>query len=158
MIHAQTKKYEWDAFEYEHQEKSADWYWALGIIVIVGCILCIISHNYLFAVLLAFGGGMIGYYGNEKPRPVHVELSDMGIKLDQDMYIYETMGNFWMYTDHRNHHRITFITGRKIMPQTTVTLPDSIPATEIRTYLLNFLEEKELKPNVIDLLAESVGL
>jgi len=44
------------------------------------------------------------------------------------------------------------------MPQTTVTLPASIPATEIRTYLLAFLEEKEIKPSVIDLLAESVGL
>lgn len=158
MIHEATKKYEWDALEYEHLEKTTDWYWALGIIIVVGVILCIISKNYLFAVLLAFGGGMIGYYGNDKPKPVHVELSDRGVRLDNDLYTYETMGNFWMHTDHKNRKRLTIITGRKILPQTTVTLPDSIPATDIRNYLLTFLEEKEIKPSALDLLAESVGL
>jgi hypothetical protein len=158
MIHAETKQFEWDALEYEHQEKTTDWYWALGIIVVIGCVLCIISKNYLFAVLIAFGGGMIGYYGNEKPRPVHVEISERGVKIDYDLYPYESMGNFWMYTDHKNRDRLILITGRKIMPQVIVTLPDSISHTEIRTYLLRFLQEKEIKPSVLDLLAESVGL
>jgi hypothetical protein len=158
MIHAQTKKYEWDALEYEHQEKSTDWYWALGIAIVVGTILCIISHNYLLAVLLVFGGFMIGYYADDKARHVHIELSDRGVKIDNDLYIYESMGHFWMYTDHKNRNRITIITGRKIMPQTTLTLPETIPATEIRDYLLQFLEEKEIKPSIIDLLSESIGL
>ncbi len=158
MIHAQTKKYEWDALEYDHQEKSTDWYWALGIIIVVGVVLCIISHNYLLAVLLAVGGSMIGYYANDKPKPVHVELSDRGIRLDQDLYTYDSMGNFWMHTDHKNRNRLTIITGRKVMPQTTVTLPDSVSATELRAYLMRFLEEKEIKPSIIELIAESVGL
>lgn len=101
---------------------------------------------------------MIGYYGNDKPKPVHVELSDRGIKLDHDLYTYETMGNFWMYTDHKNRNRMTLITGRQILPQVTITLPDSVPATEIRQYLMQFLEEKEIKPSVMDMLAETVGL
>ena len=158
MIHDATKQYEWDAMEYEHQEKSTDWYWALGIIVIIGAVLCIISHNYLFAVLLIFGGIMIGYYGNDRPKPVHVELSERGMKLDENLYTYETMGNFWMYTDHKDRNRLTVITGRKVLPQTTLTLPENIPAVEIRSYLSEFLEEKEIKPSVLDLLAESVGL
>ena len=158
MIHEATKKYEWEALESEHQEKPVDWYWALGIIVVVGTILCIISKNYLFGVLLVFGGIMIGYYANDKPKPVRVELSDRGVRLDNDLYTYDTMGNFWIYTDHKNRNRLAIITGRKIMPQVVLTLPESPSPLEIRTYLSQFLEEKEIKPSFIDLLAESVGL
>jgi hypothetical protein len=158
MIHAQTKKYEWDALEYDHVEKTTDWYWALGIIVVVGIILCIISKNYLLAILLFLGGIMLGYYGNEKPKRAHVELSDRGMKIDNDLYLYETMGNFWMYTDPKGRNCLTVITGRKVMPRTTVTIPDSVSGAEIRAYLMRFLEEKELKPSIIELIAESVGL
>ncbi len=158
MIHEATKKYEWDALEYDHLEKTTDWYWALGIIVVVGTILCIIAHNYLLALVLVMGGGMIGYYANEKPRPIHVELSERGMKLDQNLYTYDTMGNFWMHTDHKNRKRLTVITGRKILPQTSLTLPDTIPPVELREYLSQYLEEKEIKPSLMDILAESVGL
>lgn len=158
MIHAETKKYEWDALEYEHQEKPVDWYWALGIIVVVGAVLCIIGDNYLLAILLVIGGIMLGYYGNDKPRPTHVEISERGIKLDKNLYSYESMGNFWMHTDHKNRKCLTIITGRKIMPQTTLVLSEDISAPELRNYLMKFLKEQEIKPSIINLLAESLGL
>lgn len=158
MIHDQTKQYEWDAMEYEHREKSTDWYWALGIAIVVGCILAIISSNYLLAVLIALGGVFIGFYGNDRPFHVHVEISERGIKLDRNLYAYEAIKSFWMYHDHRGHNRLLIVTARPVMPMRIVTLPDDIPATEVRDYLSNFIEEKESKPSTIDLLAEAVGL
>ena len=160
MIHDQTKQFEWEAMEFEHYEKSTDWYWALGIAIVTGCILSIITKNYLLAVLLFLGGIFIGYFANEKPASVHVEISDRGIKLNKDLYLYDSISSFWMYIDHKGHHRISLITARKVMPQRVLTLPDQDGPTSvaIRDYLLERVEEKESKPSAIDLLAESVGL
>lgn len=158
MIHDETKEYEWDAMEFEHREKSVDWYWALGIAVVIGVILCIISKNYLLAILLIMGGGMIGFYANEKPLPVRVEISERGIKMNQDLYTYESISSFWMYKDHRNHNRLIIVTSRAIMPQRIVTLPDNVSFPEMRNYLTQYITEKETHPSLIDLLAELFGL
>lgn len=158
MIHDQTKEYEWDAVEFDHQEKSVDWYWGLGIVVVTGIIISIITANYLLAVLLLMGGILLGFYANDKPHPVHVELSERGIKMNDDLYTYDTISSFWMYVDHKDRNRLILVTGRPVMPQRIVMLPDDISAKDLREYLLEFIEEKETKPSAIQMLAESFGL
>ncbi|NBV42507.1 hypothetical protein EBR96_07045 [bacterium] len=158
MIHDQTTQYTWEGAEYEHLEKTTDWYWGLGIVVVTGIVIAIISKNYLMVILLAVGGIMLAIYANDRPDPVHVEISERGIKLNQELYLFETIQSFWMYRDHKNHDQIIIVTGRKIMPQRIVSLPDDIPATELRSFLLRFITEKEAKPTIIDTLAGSFGL
>lgn len=158
MIHDQTKQFVWDGTEHEHLEKTTDWYWGLGIVIVTGIVIAIISKNYLLAVLLLVGGIMLGVYANDRPEPVHVEISERGIKLNRDLYIYETIASFWMYKDHKGRDQLVVVTGRKIMPQRIISLPETIPAVEIRKYLIEFIEEKETKPSIIDTLAESFGL
>ena len=63
-----------------------------------------------------------------------------------------------MYQDHKKKNQILIVTGRKVMPQRIISLPDDIPAIEIRKYLMQFIDEKESKPTIIDILAESFGL
>jgi len=106
MIHESTKQYEWDAIEHEHSKKSVDWFWALGIIILTGIILSIISKNYLLAILLALGGALIGWRANDDEELVHVEISERGIKLNRDLYTYDTIKSFWMYVDHRDRNRL----------------------------------------------------
>ncbi len=158
MIHDQTKQFIWDGVEHEHLEKSVDWYWGLGIVIVTGIIIAIVSKNYLLAVLLFMGGLMLGFYANDKPAPVHVEISERGIKLNRDLYIYESIVSFWMYKDHKDREQLVIVTGRKVLPQRIISLPSEISHLEIRNYLLDFVEEKESKPTLIDTIAESFGL
>lgn len=157
MIHDQTKHYEWDAVEFAHREKSTDWYWGLGIAVVTGCVLTIIAHNYLLAVLLFIGGLLLGFYANDRPRQVHIELSERGVKIDKSLYTYETLKSFWIYQDQQKQNKLIIVTGRPVMPQRIVTLPIETSPLEIRNYLLKGLEEKESKPSIIDILAEAIG-
>lgn len=158
MIHDQTKKFTWEGTEHEHLEKTTDWYWGLAIVIITGVIIAIISKNYLLAILLVLGGTMLGMYANDKPAPVIVEISERGIKLNKDLYIYETIESFWMFKDHRDNNQIMIVTGRKVLPQRIISLPDTVPVIEIRNFLLEKIEEKETKPTLIDTLAQSFGL
>ena len=158
IIHEQTKAYEWDAIEFNHQPKSKDWYWALAIAVIAGCVLAIISKNDLLAVLLFAGGILIGFSAGRPHPGVHIAISERGISMNEQLYPYESIDSFWMYRDHRKANRIIITTARAVMPLRSVTLPDDIDATEIREFLLNFIPEKQTKPSSIDLIAESLGL
>ncbi|KKW40533.1 MAG: hypothetical protein UY91_C0041G0006 [Parcubacteria group bacterium GW2011_GWB1_55_9] len=48
---AQDVLLEWKGREYDHNPKSADWYWALGIIAVAATVAAILFGNYLLAVL-----------------------------------------------------------------------------------------------------------
>lgn len=157
MIHDQTKKYIWDATETARPDKSVDWYWGLGILAVTGIILCIIAKNYLFAILITLGGFMLAYSANDKPSMVTVEISDRGVKINKDLYTYETIRSFWMYTDTKNKNQLLLVTGRAWMPKHIIALPDSISAKDIRVYLLDHIEEKETKPSVVDTLIDAFG-
>ena len=43
---------EWEGREYDHNPKSADWYWALGIIATAGTIAPVLFGDYLLAILV----------------------------------------------------------------------------------------------------------
>jgi hypothetical protein len=158
MIHQQTKRYEWDGTEHEHVEKSVDWYWGLGIIMVTGIIIAIISKNYLLAILLFIGGVLLGYYANDKPEPVHVEISERGIKLDDALFTYETMKSFWMYQDTQKKNQLMLITGRSVLPERIISIPDTMDIMELHAFLLEYLEEKETKPSSLNVIAQTLGL
>ena len=158
MIHDHTRAFDWIAQTTEHKEKSVDWYWGLGIAIVAGCILAIIAQNYLLVVLLILGGTLLGFYANDRPHPISVEISARGIKFNKELYTYETMQSFWMYTDPKGIHKLLVVTGRPVMPERIVTLPETIPPTQIRNFLLQHLPEKETAPSAMDIVAESMGL
>ena len=46
------KNINWKTIEHNHQEKSSDWYWILGIIAIATAVLSIYFGNILFAIVI----------------------------------------------------------------------------------------------------------
>ena len=44
----------WEAYEYEPKERSADWYWIVGIIALAICVVSLIYGNIIFAILVFF--------------------------------------------------------------------------------------------------------
>lgn len=158
MIHNQTKLFNWEGTEHDHLEKTTDWYWGLGIVIVTGIIIAILSKNYLFAIILAIGGIMLGLYANDKPHVISIEVSEHGIKFNNDMYTFETIKSFWIYTDVTDTNRIIIETGRTILPQRIVSIPATVPILEMRKYLLRFIEEKETKKKLIDVFSDSLGL
>ena len=72
---------QWSALEYEEKERSKDWFWALGIIVVTSSIASVIFGNYFFAVLLILGGFLLGFFATKKPEMVQYELTERGLKI-----------------------------------------------------------------------------
>ena len=74
-------KISWSAPEYEEQERSPDWFWALGVIVITGSLAAIIYSNYFFAILIILSGSLLWFYSKKSPELVNYELTSKGFQV-----------------------------------------------------------------------------
>ena len=90
------EKIEWSALEYEEKERSRDWFWALGVIVVAVVVTSIIYSNYFFAVFVVLGGVMLGFFAIKKPDVVFYELNEKGLKVGTRFYPFENISAFWV--------------------------------------------------------------
>ena len=58
----------WHAPTHESSERSADWYWALGVLTIASAALAIFFGNILFAVIITLAAVTIGILAAKEPR------------------------------------------------------------------------------------------
>jgi hypothetical protein len=90
------EKLEWSALEYEEKNRSQDWFWALGIIVVTSSIASIIFGDYFFAALLILSGILLGFFAVKKPEMIYYELNNLGLQIKDRIYPYENMKYFWV--------------------------------------------------------------
>lgn len=89
----------WEGQEYEHNPKSADWYWALGIVAVAGVVATILFSNYLFAFLLIVAAATIAVHTAKQP-PVHTfRLVDQGLLIGDDLHPFNEMLSFSVMED-----------------------------------------------------------
>ncbi|MBP6866029.1 MAG: hypothetical protein KBC12_00595 [Candidatus Pacebacteria bacterium] len=86
----------WTLPEYEHREKTNDWYWALAVVIICGSIASIIYENYLFAALLVIAGILMGHFASQPPEMINFEVNNKGFKLKAHTYPYKKIKSFFV--------------------------------------------------------------
>ncbi len=154
-------KLEWSALEYEERERSADWFWALGIIVVCSSVAAIIFGNYFFAVLLFLSGLLLGFFAVKKPDLVSYEINDKGLKIRTQIYPYENIKSFWVQIDTTGEGQLKptlFIKSQRIiMPVISIPIEDSA-AEDIHSIMLakNVVEE-EMKEHASQKIMEYLG-
>lgn len=149
------EKLEWSALEYEEKEREADWFWALGTIVVASSLAAIIYGNYFFAVLLVISGILLGFFAIKKPDMVSFELNDKGLKVRTRFYPYENIKSFWVQTEPKP---VLFIkTERVFMPIIAVPLEESFSTSVRDTFLSKNVPEEEMKEHVSEKIMESLG-
>ena len=152
----------WSALEYEEKEKSKDWFWALGVIVITGSIAAIIFSDYFFAALLVISGILLGFFAIKKPETIFYELNDKGLKIGNRLYLYENIKSFWIQIEKskqiNNKEPLLFIHSERIfMPIITIPIVE-IMAEEIHSKLLSKnIAEVEMKVHPSEKIMEVLG-
>lgn len=146
----------WHISTHEHQDRSADWYWTLGLLVIVGVGLSLFFGNILLAVILLLGGGSLGYLVARGPREHQVKLDQKGISLDGTLYPYKNVRSFWV--EESAEPRLLISTSGVLHPQIVVPLLSPARGMAVRQYLRRFIKEEEQHPHLGEALAELFGL
>lgn len=135
------EKLEWSAAEYPFREKTTDWYWALGIMAVAGAVASYIVGNFLFAVLILLGAFTVAAYGARRPHVVPFEISRRGIRSDTVLYPYSSLSSFWII-EGEEESKILLQSTKFFMPYISIPLGNTDPEM-VRSFLLNFLEERE---------------
>lgn len=150
--------FEWEGREYEHREKSSDWYWALGILAAAGIIAAVLFGNYLLAVLIIAAALAIGLHAAKEP-PVHrFALTREGLVIGSDLHRYDRMRSFSVleYLEGDPAPVLSIKTESWFTPHLVVPL-EGVDADALYAYLLERIEEAEHHPTVVDVLGAWMG-
>jgi hypothetical protein len=151
----------WSALEYEDKERSRDWFWALGVIVVTGSIASIIFENYFFAALLVLGGLLLGFFAIKKPEVITYELGPEGLSVKTRLYPYENIKAFWVQADFSPGslvQPILFIhSERTFMP--VISIPIHLDSAETIHELMSShdIPEVEMKEHTSEKIMEALG-
>ncbi len=91
---ARTVLATWNAKERDHNPKSADWYWALGILAAASFVVAILFGNLLIALLILTATTAIALHSAKHP-PVHkFTITEEGLYIGEDLHPFERMLSF----------------------------------------------------------------
>ena len=143
------------------RDRSPDWFWALGVIVVTSSIAAIIFENYFFAALLILSGLLLGFFAIKKPDVVTYELNEKGLKIRNRLYPYENIKSFWVQLDTSgkiNVKPILFINSeRAFMPILSIPIDETM-AEEIHSIMLSQnIAEIEMKEHPSEKIMEVLG-
>ncbi len=151
-----NQKISWEALEYEHREKTPDWFWVLGLVSLVLVIWAVVYKSFLFAALVVVGAFTMALYASRKPRLVKFEISQKGVTIKNTLYPYKHLHSFCAREDHRGR-KIIFQSQKAIMPHFSIPVRDEADFEEIKALLLEHLPEEEHPESLSEVIMERLG-
>ena len=145
----------WSDYEYDHSDKTPDWFWVVGIVGLVAIIGAMIFKNFLFAIILLIGTLTIMLFGARKPEFIEFEINKRGIKVKNDLYPFATIKSFAL-KDEEGPYKLMIESDRLILPHIIIPLGDTNPE-DIRKILNRFLPEEPFHESLVDKLSEHLG-
>ncbi len=152
----QTFKIEWDAHSYEHKERSSDWFWAVGIVVISLAVASIILGNIIFGILIIVCAFSLSLFINRPPENIHVTIDEVGITRGNLRYPFDTLHSFWIDEEH-SHKKIILRSQKTFMPLIIVPLGDEANVEKIHQTLSERLDEHYYPLPFVEKLLEYLG-
>jgi len=137
----QNFRLEWDGHEYEHKERSSDWFWAVGIITASVILTSIILGNIIFAILILISAFALLLFINRPPETIHVVIDERGVTKGPVRYPFDTLHSFYIDVDHP-HKKIILRSEKMLMPLIIVPLGESIDPEELEEILLKFIPQE----------------
>lgn len=145
----------WDMPEYYHTDKTADWYWTLGIIAISIAVLCVLFGDVLLALFAILGALTLGIYAHREPNIVPHEISTKGVLVDKTLYTFNSLESFWIESD-EPRPKIVLKSKKMFMPYILIPC-EGLPLNEVRKVLLAHLPEVEHHEPLTQKLFEHFG-
>ncbi len=146
-----------DVITHVHKERTADWYWALGLVALVAAGISIWLGNILFAIIIVISAFSLGMLAARGPREHSVHISDKGVSIDGTLYAYRSIKSFWI-DRHPEYPRLYLMTHGIMAPHITLPLESESQGEQIHSYLKTKIEEVEQEPHFGEHILELIGL
>ena len=134
---------EWSAYEHKHIRKSSDWFWVFGIITITGAVISIIFNNILLAIVILTGAFALAVNVAKKPSIINFKVNKRGVIINNKLYLYNSLESFWV-EDNEEYGAPKLLIKSKKMFATHIIIPiKQVSPSEVRDYLIKYLDEEE---------------
>jgi hypothetical protein len=146
--------FKWSTHEYGEKSRSTDWYWAIGLISIIGSVVAFLNNNFLFGVFIILCGFSFILVSNKKPMLLNITVDEDGITINNVMYPYNKIHHFFI--DHRKQ-KLFVATQRMIMPLLIIPI-NEIHSNDLENFLKNYAKEKETEEPFSHKILDIIGL
>ncbi len=151
-----VKVVSWQAPEHHHIEKGGDWFWILGIIVIVGSVTAFFFGNFLFAIVIFIGGLTMAMIANKAPLVLDFAVSTRGLRVGNVLYPYSTLESFYIDEDHPTGPQLLAKSKKLFMPLIIMPLPEDY-IHDIESILEIRLPEEHIEEPIANKILEIFG-
>lgn len=145
----------WQAYEYNPAEISRDWFIGVAAFGLLVLIIALFTKNFLFALLILIGTGLIILLGTREPELITFSITSKGLVIKDQLYLYRNLIAFGL-KDHEQPHKLMIHTSRLLAPHIIIPLEDVDPEL-IRASLKKFLPEVHFEESLVDLFMEYLG-
>lgn len=141
----------WTAPEFEIYEKSATWYVVVAILLGAAIFYAIVTNSLLMAITFILLG-VVGYiHSQKKPRTLEFSIATDGVKVGNEIYLYENMKSFWIFYDPPHTKMISLHIKSSMLPFVHIPIAQEDPSV-LREKLLKFVPEEKQDPGLVDIL------
>ena len=146
----------WEALEHDYSDKGPDWFWILGIVTISCALSAFFFDNYLFALLILIGGGVLGLVASKEPPILHFAVTTRGIRVGPRLFPYSNLECYYLDEEHHRGPQLMVRSNEFLMPLIVMPVPEKY-LEEISEILEARLPEEKLEEPISDKLLEFFG-
>lgn len=152
------EKLQWQALNHIKPEKSADWFWIVGITAIGISVVSIYFENYLFALLMLLGVFATYLQSHIPPHVVSFEISRRGIIAGKVLYPFTTLESFCVVDeDGWDRDRILIKSKKVFMPLIVIPLGENVTPEMAQAFLIQFMKEEHLEEPTFQKVMDRLG-
>jgi hypothetical protein len=150
-----TPLYAWEGREYRFEEKSADWYWALGIIATAAAIASVLFGNVILALVIVAAAVAVAAAAAKAPRVHRFGIYEDGVAIDNAFYPFENMLHFSIleYADETLPPSLSLKTKHFLSPHLLIPIIGHDPL-DIYDFLSLHLDEGRHDESAMDRVVE----
>jgi len=145
----------WSGYEHQHEERSSDWFWALGVIATSAAVTSILFGNVLFAILIVIAAFTLGILATKEPEIVEFLITDKGLYVGDSFYAYADIRAFWI-EEGKEENTLLVDTLKTFAPHLVIPINEVSPE-HVREMLSAFAVEEELTEPISHKLLELLG-
>jgi hypothetical protein len=152
----QVRSVTWEAPAHHHTEKSADWFFAFGIIATALVIVLLMVGNPLLALLLAVGAGALGLVTSRPPNIIPYAVTIRGVRIDDTFFPYTTLQAYHIDENDPRGPQLLILSEKHFMPLLVIPIPEEY-IDEIEDIMGPRLEETFLEESIFHKLLDYLG-
>ncbi len=147
----------WSAYEHDHVERGADWFWALGIAAVSIAITAVILHDVFFGILVLIAAVTLGLLATTPPDLTSFEVSSKGVRVNDTLHRFDHIISFWVEDEHDDRPLLLVDTTKFLSPNLIIPIEEIDPGL-VREFLKDHAKEVPMKEPLAHKILEFLGL